>query len=280
MTKLITQNKDGETQGLNVLYGDISNGYELYIEGAEFPLKGKPAGGELLYGLGILKSTIVEFIRNFGPLNAIPLLISREKYLNKLLKSFNLVANRALDKHRLETNHMSPFSRELEQTTTIFLMELGVETQIGNLEKMQAYQFARNLSQIFEYDSSYRWRMQDLFSATNKKAILNNPRKELLRLGELAFERDDIGNKKNMRLGKRMKRVMKIASLILLIPRINKAFKQIIDMANFANLRLDDPDRYWAYFKLDYNFDGKTPEERLQYIIDKGWKIPISSPLT
>lgn len=253
---------------------DLSDGVKLYVVGAEFPQKLVP-NSEVLWSLNVLKKMIRELLAlSSSPqffVSYLLLLFSWKKFLRKIVFSFNSIADKILGPFKIKPQYMTPFGKELELFLVVLLMELGIPNDFvlkgGNI----AYRFARNVSHIFEYDLAYMWRVQDLLSETSPEFL--GTHKELKRLGMLAEQRDI------PRMAIQTKKIMLMLRCMLLVPSFKKAFKTAISSVNFKNLQFDEADRYWACLKTDYNFFGKTPEERMQMIKDNGWKIPISTPV-
>lgn len=256
---------------------DKEDGIRMFIEGAEFPQKGCPTP-EAVWANNILKKVIVEGSRVLSLpqfVIAVPLFVfsSKRKLLNKVLQSFNIIADRIMWPYYLPTQEMGTFSRELELFTSIFLISLGVHNEIDVKGKNIATQFAKNIAHIFEYDAAYRWRVQDLLSETNAEAVLSL--REIKRLKELFKRRERVG-----RLTTQMDIFFLLFMGTLLLPSIRKALKESIQTINFKKLQFDEGDRYWCCFRTDYDFFGLTDKQRMQMIADKGWKVPISYPVS
>ena len=189
-------------------------------------------------------------------------LLPKKKLLNQRINGFNSIAVKVLEAHILKPIHRMKFGLELENVIKIFLSELGVKKaeMTGNL-----------VSHVIEYDAAYRFRIQDILSETTKEKLIRNPRKEIKRLLRLEMERDYefVGNK--------FKLFATLASLLLIVPSIKKAFRRAIKECNLQYLQLDEGDRYWVLMRKDYNFLGKTYEQR--QLLLQGQQIPISIEL-
>ncbi len=269
-----------ETEGnsyMEVEYADVSDGYRLFIKNAEFPFKGKPASPQVMADINILKSCAVEGLKLFFSLPL--LLVCPSAFLTKVLISLNILAKRLVAPHLLETIHMSPFSREFELFTHIFLIELGIkDPKPVSLNKTLPFLTARYISNVLEYDSAYRWRLQDLFSESSPHKIFTWS--ELKRLEQITLDRNDNINDKYKsigRVGKQSALFLKLIRYSLLIPKVRKALRKTIRMINYERLCFDEGDKYWASFQLDYDFFGQKYDERMQDLKDRGYKIPITN---
>ncbi len=109
--------------------------------------------------------------------------------------------------------------------------------------KMFPSKLGQIIAHTFEYDSSYRLRMQDLFSETSKEKLLNNPFSEIRKLIAINKRRDHIVAHGVMRY------TLLIIMFILFIPW----FRRKLTKCHFPNLQLDSDDRYWLDLRTDYN---------------------------
>ncbi len=157
-----------------------------------------------------------------------------------------------MEPHLLSENQMTAFTRECEKFIYAF-------SKNGTL--------AQTIAHVFEYDGAYRFRVQDLLSETTKEALTERPYRETLRLLHLNYERDGEVNRR--KIGK----YGRVAALLLLLPSIRRRFREALLWCDFSALQFDDNDRYWACIKEDYNYFGKTYEER-QALLSQS-KAPI-----
>lgn len=165
---------------------------------------------------------------------------------------------------------LSPAARELHRTLTA-INPLEEDGWI-NLTVM-----------IFDTDMAYRTRGQDLFGEVDKIALFINIRKEILRVFKLCMSREvpeysDESHKSQ--LGK-MKMVYKGLKLATLIPPYRKFIFDIFREIDTEQMKFDVNDRYWLANKYDYNFEGKSYEERMSWKEeeDKTYERPIKPPL-
>ncbi len=250
-------------------------GIEVFYQGVPFPKKGFPFT-KAIVAINIIKKIVVEFIKFISIpefiLFPIILFISprRIKILEKYITSFNIIGLKVAQEFILKPELMSPFCQELNTFIPNFLWCLGV-SDVNSKKGKDSVVFASLLSTVIDYDCVYRYRFEDILSETSKEALLKNPRKEVRRLFDLYTEREQV-----VRITTTMKIVGFMASYVLLIPSIKHAFKSALKISNFERFQLDDADRYWCTYRSDYNFWGKTQEERLKdFVPPQGIRISM-----
>lgn len=104
---------------------------------------------------------------------------------------------------------------------------------------------------VLEYDSAYRFRLQDLFSETTQGALANRPAREIWRLMRLSRKREQ-------RKTTNTKLIPLFLVTILYAVTHKTKWKEAINQSNFSNLQLDENDRYWCSMKTDYDYMGIT----------------------
>lgn len=162
-------------------------------------------------------------------------------------------------------DEFSPFPRELiragvklsEKIPLTYPKEDGVWNKDGgNIDRRE---FRFKVQEIFwcigtfiQFDSAYYWRVQDPLSNLNKN---NDTRKEIIRLFDLALEREqDIKGKILM--------LKKVASLLLLFPPFKSMVRDYLQELDVDKLQPDESDVYFAGRRQCYNFQGKPLEVR------------------
>lgn len=225
------------------------NGIETIIDGADFPSRGY-APPEAVFANNIVKRLIIAGLPVINPL----------RYL-EAINAFAAISWKVMSPHILKTEYLTPFSKEIQKFAEVFLKEIGANS-IGKPSRVIAH--------LFEYDNAYRLRLEDLFNESSPDLLLNNPRKEIVRLLELNRTREvtykqDVTNK--------FKLVANVLGAILLVPKVNKAFKKAIKAVEYKNLCIDNIELYWMCHRTDYNFLGKTYEERVELLENAGYKL-------
>ncbi len=247
---------------------DYSNGVQVYVEGAEYPKKGFPTP-EAIWSINLVKRTFIESIKlvslpQFWSTLICILIFPKKKFLNKLIKSFNRLSFGALKPYILKPQFTTPIAKELESMVSSFLVDIGVEP-------LEASQCAEVFSHCIEYDTAYRYRLQDILSETSKQALYSNPRKEIKRIVYILSERELTPS-----VAPKFKKLAYILNTLLLSPKIKRAFKNAVDNSYFSRLQYDDADRYWCMLREDYLFMGKTFKQRTDLLKLRKYKIPQS----
>ena|SRR3990167_7507597 len=227
-------------------------GIFIYLQDVLYPTKGFPTP-EACQANNIAKRVLISQLRFFvkNPLAGVSLL--RMKNFEKWLEEYHNVCYIVLGRYFLKQIRYQKTSRELWKFIRIFLNELGVKKTYHT--DTDAY--ARNFVTLLEYDNAYMFRFQDLMNETSAKKLYDNPRKEILRLVEILNERDS-----RISMDKKLRPLIKAGSLLLVIPRIKKAFRKALEMIDFTHLQMDDNDRYQVLRWDKYNFFGQSLAER------------------
>lgn len=225
-------------------------GILVHRVGALYPEKGWPTP-EALHELGKVKRLLRESIDlfKFPSLTLGLLFYDKNKLLNQFIILFdNIYRTRSL-------NGAKSLSRKMEflcpTAVSMFLFISGFLKDCG-YNKDIAEQFAFRIAQIPEMDDAYRYRIQDLASCYEPK---NAPRKEIKRLGEIYWEREHEYSARP-----KIAKVIKLVELLLLVPKYNKAFKK--NAHYITGMALDEGDKYWCSLRSEYDYDGKTYEEK------------------
>jgi hypothetical protein len=169
-----------------------------------------------------------------------------------LITSFNRISYGHLSHHMIQPGFMTPLASELQGIIFTFLARMGIEQGI-------ARQFAIIFGTIIQYDNAYLLRIQDLFTSSSKEALIENPYKESKRLFKIFMDREQMWIVKD-----KFRFLFKLISLPLLLPKVKNAFKSAMRTCDYDRLKFDENDRWWAYLREDYNFDGKTHKERMK----------------
>jgi hypothetical protein len=225
------------------------NGIETIIEGADFPARGF-APPEAVFANNIVKRMIIAGFPVVNPL----------RYM-KIISSFGDIGWKIMSPYILKTEYLTPFSKEIYKMAKVFLGEIGSKW----VDKS-----AKLIAHLFEYDNAYRMRMEDLFSETTPDLLVKNPRKEIVRLLELNRVRE-VQHKASVT--NKFKLLANALGMVLLVPKINKAFKKAIMVVDYKNLCIDNTELYWMCHRTDYNFCGKTYEERVELLENAGYKL-------
>lgn len=230
-------------------------GIFAYYEGAEFPQKGV-SSVEVMKAINIVKAMITG-------------ILSIRFNLVSVLSAFNRVGNKVIEQYLLKDEYRTAGTLELCRIIYDFIFSLTSNVTV-------ALHFSRIFSHLIEYDNAYRLRVLDLGTATSKEKLLKSPRKELKRLVKVLSDREIFLGEDVTR---KFRATANILSLLLYIPKYKKAFKYAIYMADWEKMTFDNVDRYWAYLRTDYNFDGLSHYTRMRILEDKGFSLPVQNEI-
>lgn len=235
----------------------IDGGIKLHIQGAQFPQKSCPTP-EAVVAVNLIKKIVVSFL--------VSGVIPTSK--NKLVGAFNKITKDVVSQHIIKDEYMTSCSRELKKLIYNFLIN-------WNIDETEAVLASKTISHIFEYDNSYRYRLQDLFNETDKNNLFSPF--EMIYLSRISYDRDDILSRNYefcRRVGKQTLKMGKVVALMLCIPSIKRSLKKALQQCSYENFLMDDSDRYWSYLRQDYNFGGLTYDERMIKYKEWGFKLP------
>lgn len=249
----VLETPDGIIRSTPLQRVKYDNGIFAYYEGAEFPQKGL-TDGDTMKAINIVKAIVSG-------------VLSIRFNLASVLRAFNRIGNKVIEQYFLKDEYRTAGTLELDRIIYDFIFSLTSKEDI-------ARHFSKIFSHLIEYDNAYRLRILDLGTETSKEKLLKNPRKELKRLVKVMSEREIfLGDE----VTKKFRTMANILSLLLYIPKYRKAFKYAIHMADWEKMTFDNTDRYWAYLRTDYNFDGLSHFTRSRILADQGYSLPVQN---
>lgn len=230
-----------------------NGGILIYYKGLILPVKGFPYP-EAIQSINIVKKAFIRSITALTSKASRPILgllafiPFKNRIFDTYLYEFNEFSLPILQPHLLQPHYMTEVASELKKFITNFLTDLGL-TEAGR--------FATVFSTLIEYDNAYRFRIQDILSESTPENLLLKPSQEISRLLALFTDRE---------IAEQLKpKFHSIAFLLrcaLFVPRIKRAFKKAILLSYFPHFQYDAIDRASVLNRGDYNFLGKTIEER------------------
>lgn len=120
---------------------------------------------------------------------------------------------------------------------------------------------------VLEYDSAYRFMLQDILPILDKEKFDKEPIKELQRLFDIFISRNDGGEQKMINIFKFIKFYLKVNRKLL------KQVKEIVKDLNLEEIYPTREDRYWMLYLRAYRCFGLDPEEaQKQYLQLKNYK--------
>ena len=115
------------------------------------------------------------------------------------------------------------------------------------------------LCMVWEFETSYRFRGQDIFGEIDKKSIMENPTKEIMRVLDIFLKREEIPPLKI-----KWRAIRFILFWLMITNKIpNNIIKEFFSKLDLEKIKLDKADLCYAYLKVGYKFGGKTHEEGL-----------------
>ena len=176
-----------------------------------------------------------------------------EKFLQEWCSAVGFYLTNYNHEYYLKIQYYCEFNIELKKAIKLFLEKIGVNEKITE-------EVSFNFVSFIEYDTAYRYRLEDLFSETTVEKLITDPAKEIKRLVTILADRDP----SRPNLVTKFKSISYILSLILWIPKIKRAFVESVKEMNFEKLQLDEMDRYHVKHMIDYKFFGMPIEERFE----------------
>ena len=220
-----------------------------YMQDYKFPVKGFVTP-EAAQANNIFKRFFIGQIR-FLAKNPLVLLSflwrkTRESYLDE----FNQVGNIIMGQYFYKKIRYQTSCRELWKLSSTFFQTLGIKDQEDGLSRL--------LVTMLEYDNAYLLRLQDLANETTVQRLINNPVVEFKRLFSILKERDQ-----NPKMHNHFGSALFLVRIMMLIPRVRKAYQVALLSVDWSKIQMDETDRYHCLRWNVYNFGGRTFEDRL-----------------
>ncbi len=178
----------------------------------------------------------------------------KKPFLEKILFHYTRLADSIVRDSYLRPEFYNNTSKEIWKFTEKFLINIGFSEYGSNLA-------GKILANMFEWDDVYRLRVVDICTETNLALLLKNPRKEILRVQQIYASRELCKGANDVE--GRFLAMFKLFRLILLLPKIKKAFLKTLASIDFTKLQFDDIDRYYSLSRGEYNFFGQPLIARL-----------------
>lgn len=247
-------------KSMKLLKLEWNQGVFLYHEGAEYPMK-QLVDPKTMWLTNASKRTFIASLKLFTYPIFIPIYVIflfspfsiKRKVISRFLEAYCDITYKNISPVILKQDFMTPMAIEIEWLIFAFLKNIGISNDISD-------KFAQIFATLINYDSAYRFRIQDLFSETNSDKLITNTRKEIKRLFKILESRDD------HIVAKKFKVVYIAIQFMLLNKRIKKALQLAISEVSIRNLSYDEADKYWVSMRYDYKYMGLTYEERQENI--------------
>ena len=179
-------------------------------------------------------------------------------FFKRFLTGVQRVANWTISSSYLVDNRYNTTSRAIMKMLKDFLLILGTDLATAD-------QVSKALATVIEYDDAYCFRLQDMMSETTQWNLANSPVREFRRLEKIYM------NREKSHATQSVGRIFKLAQVALLHPKIRRSWRIAVTNLtprDFKGLQLDNADRYHILPRADYNFTGRTFEERCEIYKD------------
>lgn len=250
-----------------------------YLKGLKYPTKGFPTP-EACASANIFKRQFIGIIRWIArnPLAMLSLL--SKKILAKFMMELASMAHITMGQYYLKPERYIKMNRELKIFLTTFIKEMGLkpsmnknstEIEIKKADSLLYDGFPLAIITMIEYDNMYVLRLQDMANETTASALMDNPRKEILRLLKLFQQREQRNS-----MNDKVISASKILLWGLYMPGIRKAWKNALQSIDWTRIQMDEADRYHALRIYKYDVLGRTFEDRKEeYSRIHDGKIPM-----
>ncbi len=237
-------------------------GIYVYYEGMPYPQKGFPFP-DAVWMNDVVKRITVFFLRSMGSkdmiLPALAFAILPWKWqlrtFEKFLYNFARVALWMFQSIFLKDDRYCNAGRSLRKLVERFLIEVGIVERT-------AQDFAKVVATMIEYDNAYRYRFEDIMTETTRAQLISRPIREFRRLGAIFRKRE-----KYVDMFSKLDSFIALGTVALMIPRVRRAFRTAVGSLNgteFDMMKLDDADKYHVLNRPDYDYMGKSHENRMR----------------
>lgn len=238
----------------------------VHLHGYKYPYKGCP-DSEGVYAIHDVKKVIhyaLKAVHKKSVIAVLGLLFLTPNWMFEGIKTaiaeyfYGLAIEYKLATHLLKKERYCPCVRELYRTFDVLISRRKSGWMRKLLEMIRDI-----LCMFFEYDSAYKFRLQDAFGAIDKKEVLKNVRAGVIHIFDVLIKRE-LDSKTKTGVGSKWKRLRKMFGLALLAPNIRSLAKEFIQELDFEKIKQDEGDWYFDLLRMDYNFGGKSLEERIK----------------
>ncbi len=239
-------------------------GILTYIKTFPYPIKGFPFP-EALQANDIMKRIAQTFVRIAGNRNMILSILGflvlpwkrKMSVVTTLVSSMSRISEWVLGSYYLKEIRYSPVCRELMKMIQAATADLGIPEVVNTIPQ----EIHKVIATMIEYDDSYRYRLQDIMGETTAAKLLESPRAEVMRLLDIYLVRES-----DPRVQANFVTFKRAASVLLLHPKIRRAFRAAVRAGDLSKMILDNADRYHILLKGGYNYTGRTIEERYELL--------------
>jgi hypothetical protein len=243
-----------------------TGGILRYYHACLYPEKGF-AIQEAIHACNMSKRYLLGMLRMFA--GSKKLMVAGSFELERIIATYNGSCDHNLAPFWYKgeyPRYYSPVCKEIRKFLLSFLQFLGVS-------EYEAERFARNMMTMIDNDNAYRYRVQDIGGMTSKLRLMHDFVGEFERVYKEYLRREVPAQAVNDKIGS----VLKLAKIAWFIPKFRKAVLAGLEAMDWQNVVMDDADKYHTLLWSDYNFQGRTFEDRRDEFIamHPEGKLPI-----
>ena len=128
-----------------------------------------------------------------------------------------------------------------------------------NEKRIRLYRVLWECATFIQFDTAYYFRAQEFFSNINQVNLLQNSRKEIARVFDLIIEREK-------QIKGKLTQFKKVVTLLMLFPPIKRLIIDYLMELDIQKFQPDEDDRYFNYRRKYYDCEGKSYEERREWV--------------
>lgn len=226
-------------------------GLKIWYYGCPHPKKGFPLP-EMNAPVNLCKRLLMKGL--YVSIRHLPLFLRPMGLIRTLAASYEDVCYPSIKPFIFKDEYLAPASKEIRVAAQSFLFHILKDEVLSD-------RLSDIIAIIFDYDCAYRYRFQDIIEEIDRYALIENPRRELQKAITVFLSRE-----KHQKVRDNAERFVKIARILLLVPRFKVAFQNAVLCMNWDRSKFDDDDRYWIASRPDYDFGGNSLEERMKGI--------------
>lgn len=204
-------------------------------------------------------------------LSGLLFIISRKLARKKLLKFLDIIFKlgyKSLQKWVIDEKHYCQSAKEVYRASNkaIGLLHKDIRESVGKIRDI--------ITMSCEFDTVYRFPMQDIFGELNKENLNKNPKKEVCRLLDILLTREVLGDQRNKYV-----KIRKMINIILLSPKARKMVLAFFNEIDVEKVKLDEADWYYCLQRHLYDYRGVPVQDRVdekkRIDLEKGHKFPV-----
>lgn len=240
-------------------------GIYKYYHGCLYPEKGLPFP-QAIYACNLSKRFLIQNIKLFA--HSKLLMFAGLFSFEKIIASFNDAMEKNLAPFYYNGKYPRYYAKPCKEIKNFLEAFLGT---LGISEK-ESQRFAKNLITLIEQDNAYKYRVQDLAGVTTKEDLIGDFIGEMRYVFDVYMTREfpnrPAGTEVDKGMSDKLGSIIKLANVAWYIPKFRRAIRKGLNAVNWENLVMDDGDKYHTALWIDYNFQGKSFEERKKWFIE------------